>query len=149
MNQQNLRPVRISLLNIIAFLGLVAHMLMFSTVTSVKIVEGLAKGSQDLLPIIKDVQGVGFLWMIVVYIALSLVPAFLPLISVSKASRWIIAILGGLIALMNILDGCGHIFMKGEVPQGLATLIISGGVGITASVIAFKWARDKSNENIT
>jgi hypothetical protein len=75
-----------------------------------------------------------------IFTVLSLVVVVIPLVSEQKFMKWVTAILGGLLALMNILDGVTHI-AGGEIYNGLYTLLISGGVGIIGTVLAFKWIK--------
>jgi hypothetical protein len=79
--------------------------------------------------------------MMFVFVLVSLVTVVLPLLSEAPAIRWLTVILGALLALMNIMDGAVHIFRDGDVINGLYTLLISGGIGLVAVVLAFKWAR--------
>jgi hypothetical protein len=80
--------------------------------------------------------------MMFVCIAISLVTVVVPLVSNAKGLRWVTVVLGALLAVMNGMDGAVHIFKEGEVINGLYTLLISGGAGIVATVIAFTWARN-------
>jgi hypothetical protein len=154
MDNQKFLRLQISALNLVAFFGLVMHVLMATfemVISSLKAIVTLAAdgGAVDaeLLSRFNDVlKHMGGDWvaiMMFVFIVLSLATVVLPLLFEAKAARWTTAILGGLLALMNAIDGATHIFAEGEVINGLYTLLISAGIGLIGTVLAFRWAREK------
>lgn len=125
MNEALFKRVQISGLFIISFLGTVVHMLMHL----------FAPAHEAIEP--------GMMWMMLVYLVLYLLPPFLLLITQAKVWRWIAAILGGLMTLMCLFDSIGHMFESGGIALGLSSLIIGGGAGVVAVILAFKWAAAK------
>lgn len=75
------------------------------------------------------------------FIALSLLIVVLPMVTEKKAFRWVTFIIGALLTLMNFIDGTIHI-AEGDVFNGLYTFLISGCVGLVASISAYKWIKE-------
>jgi hypothetical protein len=151
-NQINIR-LQISGLFLVAFLGLVMHVLMFSFETSMSLSELMvqmntentdvnAETLQTLGDIVEETSGMPMAAMMFGFVVLSLMIVVLPLVSEHRATRWATAILGALLGLMNILDGVVHA-AEDQVLNGLYTLLISGGIGVWGVILAFKWIKMK------
>jgi hypothetical protein len=153
MQDNGFLRVRISGLNLVAFLGLVMHVLMatFETLVgalNVVVPMNTAGASVDagvvehLGEFAGKLGSPGMMVMMFVFILLSLLIVVLPLIANAKPWRWATVVVGALLVLMNGMDGGVHIFGEGEVINGLYTLLVSGGVGLIATILAVKWARE-------
>jgi hypothetical protein len=151
MKNQQFRRLQIAALFLVAFLGLIAHVIMFNFESAIhlsqaviQIVGQKATVAPALLEKIagpvKEMANPSIAIMMFVFIIVSLAVIVLPLISQAKALRWLTAVLGTLMALMNFFDGAFHMFGEGEVIKGAYTFLISGGVGTIGTVLAFKWA---------
>ena len=146
--------LQIAGLYLVSFMGLVMHVLMatFENVVSLlkAVVSMNTEGATVNADIIRQMgetaQSFGassISVMMFVCIAVSLFTVLIPLVSNAKGLRWVTVVVGALLVVMNSMDGAVHIFKEGEVINGLYTLLISGGVGIVATVIAFTWARNR------
>ena len=149
-SETNLR-LRIAGLYLVAFLGMVMHIVMAifdmalslmktamqMTTENMSVDQATTNRFADVL---KELSTPAMPVIMFLFIVLSLLIAVLPLVTEIKAFRWVTAVIGALLTLMNLLDGGGHIF-QGEIINGLYTLVISGGVGIAATVLSFKWVR--------
>jgi hypothetical protein len=157
MNKALFRRVQIAGLFIISFVGGLVHMALHSHIVE-RDFFGWAEGLMDVLrtggaglplaagaaelPEFEFMSG-GMLYIAVLWFALLIVPAILPLLTDRKGWRWVTAIVGLVMALMGVLDGLAHMSSPGETAMGLSGLIIGSIPGIIAVVLAFGWARGK------
>ena len=154
MERSLFKRVQIAGLFIISFLGGMVHTALHSHFAEGKIfgwaeslmnalkAEGATlKSVADAarLPEIKMMSG-GMMYVAVVWFALMIVPAILPLLTEKRAWRWVTAIVGLVMTLGGIFDAISHM-TPGQVPIGLSGLIIGSIPGVIAVVFAFGWAR--------
>ena len=157
MERSLFKRVQIAGLFIVSFLGRMVHTALHSHFAEGKIfgwaeslmnalkAEGATlKSVADAarLPELEMMSG-GMLYVAVVWFALMIVPAILPLLTERRAWRWVTAIVGLIMTLGGIMDGVAHITMPGQIPLGLSGLIIGSIPGIIAVVLALGWARVK------
>jgi hypothetical protein len=152
MTDMRFTRLQIAGLFLVSFLGLVMHVSMFSFETAVDLshvaVQTNTEGGRVDMGIItglgehlEEMASPAVPLMMFVFVLVSLAAVVLPLLSEVRVIRWLTAILGLLLAAMNTIDGAVHIFKDGDVINGLYTLLISGGIGFVAVVLAFRWAR--------
>ena len=149
------RRLQIAVLFIISFLGGMVHMSMHSMLVEGELLGwaenllGALKAGGATLPLAADVAELpalemmsgGMLYVAVLWFALMLLPAILPLLTEKRAWRWVTAIVGLVMVVMGIFDGFVHMTMPGQVPLGLSGLILGSIPGIIAVILAFGWAR--------
>jgi hypothetical protein len=155
MNKNYYKRVQIATLFIISFLGGMVHMALHSHFAEGKIfgwaeslmnalkAEGAtltAVADTAKLPDLEFMSG-GMLYVAVLWFALMVLPAILPLLTEKRAWRCVTAIVGLVMTMMGIMDGIGHITMPGQIPLGLSGLILGSIPGIIAVVLAFDWAK--------
>ncbi|UZJ40729.1 hypothetical protein OO006_10245 [Prosthecochloris sp. SCSIO W1101] len=80
-------------------------------------------------------------YVAVVWLALLMVPAILPLLSDQKVWRWVTVIVGVVMAMGGLLDSAFHLTVPEEIPFGLAGIVLSTLPGITGVVFAVKWVK--------
>ena len=155
MNDGLFKRIQIAGMFIISFLGMMVHMSLHSVFG-----EGLLFGwAESLLNALKaegatlssvaaaakvpelEMMSGGMLYVAVLWFALMILPAILPLLTAQRVWRWVTAIVGLVMTLMGILDGFGHMFTPGQTALGLSGLIIGSIPGIIAVILAFGWAR--------
>ena len=155
MNDGLFKRIQIAGMFIISFLGMMVHMSLHSVFG-----EGLLFGwAESLLNALKaegatlssvaaaakvpelEMMSGGMLYVAVLWFALMILPAILPLLTAQRVWRWVTAIVGLVMTLMGILDGFGHMFTSGQTALGLSGLIIGSIPGIIAVILAFGWAR--------
>jgi hypothetical protein len=157
MNENYFKRLQIAGLFIISFLGMMVHMALHSHVAESELfgwAENLlnalkAEGAtlalvapSAKLPTLEFMSG-GMMYVAVLWFALMIVPAILPLLTEKRVWRWVTVIVGFVMALGGIMDGIGHMTMPGQTAMGLSGLIIGSIPGIIAVVLAFGWAKSK------
>jgi len=140
---------------IISFLGMMVHMALHSHVAEAELfgwAESLLNALKSegttlalvadsaKLPTLEFMSG-GMMYVAVLWFALMVLPAILPLLTEKRAWRWVTAIVGLIMTLGGILDGFGHMFTPGQTAMGLSGFIIGSIPGIIAVVLALGWAK--------
>ena len=155
MNDGLFKRIQITGLFIISFLGGMVHMALHSHVAEgalfgwAESLLNVLKAESATLPLVADAAKLpalqfmssGMLYVAVLWFALMIVPAILPLLTEKRAWRWVTAIVGLVMTLGGIFDGIGHMTMPGQTAMGLSGLIIGSIPGIIAVILAFGWAR--------
>ena len=157
MEKSFFKRMQIAGLFIISFLGMMVHMALHSHVAEAELfgwAESLlnalkAEGAtlalvadSAKLPSLEFMSG-GMMYIAVLWFALMVLPAILPLLTEKRAWRWVTAIVGLIMTLGGILDGFGHMLTPGQTAMGLSGLIIGSIPGIIAVVLAFGWAKSR------
>ena len=157
MEKSFFKRMQIAGLFIISFLGMMVHMALHSHVAEAELfgwaeslLNALKADGATLalvadsakLPSLEFMSG-GMMYIAVLWFALMVLPAILPLLTEKRAWRWVTAIVGLVMTLGGILDGFGHMFTPGQTAMGLSGLIIGSIPGIIAVVLAFGWAKSR------
>jgi hypothetical protein len=149
--------LQISVMFVISFLGGMVHMALHSVFGEWKFfdwaenlqsalqAEGATMSSvadaAELPELGMEMMSQGMLYVFVVWFAVMILPAIIPLLTEGRRWRWVTAILGLVMTIMGIFDSISHMTMPGQFPLGLSGLIIGSIPGIAAVFLTLNWAR--------
>ncbi len=147
MDNQNISlKHKVALLYMVAFLGLVMHVLMALFNTLIPVMQAIlnsedaGKYTETLTKTLAEFDNPAMGIMMLVFVLLFIISIVIPILFNSKKMKWVAFILGVLLSIMNIIDGITHIFVNGDM-NGLYTLLISGGIGVIGVLCNYRWIK--------
>ena len=157
MERIDFMRLRISVMFVISFLGGMVHMALHSLFGEWKFfdwaenlkgalqTEGATMASvadaAELPELGMEMMSQGMLYVFVVWFAVMILPAIIPLLTEGRRWRWMTAIVGLVMTIMGLVDSFSHMTMPGQIPLGLSGLIIGIIPGIAAVFLSINWAR--------